>query len=83
MCGEKLVLEAFQKMYQPLLQCLESITSTDGWDGKGVIQASGLLKLLTNSTFLAAFHTIKNLFGFTNRLSLTLEGSDCDILKFF
>ena len=43
-CVEKnIVLEDFQNMYEPLVQCLESITSTDSWDSNIVIQASGLL----------------------------------------
>ena len=58
---KNIVLEDFQKMYEPLLQCLESITSTGGSDGNSVIQASGLLRSITNSTFCAAFHTIKYL----------------------
>ena len=62
---KNIVLEDFQKMYEPLLQCLEGITPTDGWDGNSVIQVSGLL------------------FGFTHRVSLTLQGSECDILKAF
>ena len=83
MGGKNIVLEDFQKIYEPVLQCLESITSTGGWDGNSGIQASGLLKSIANSTFIAAFHTIKCFFGFTHRLSLTLQGSDCDILKAF
>ena len=77
------VTEDFQKIYEPLLQCLEIITSTDGWDGNNVIQASELLKSITNSTFIAAFHTIKYFFGFIHRLSLTLQGFECNILKAF
>ena len=52
-------MEDFQKMYEPLLQCLGSITSTVGWDGNSVIQASGFLKSTANPTFIDNFHTIK------------------------
>ena len=78
---KNMVHEDFQKTSEQLLQYLEIITSTDGLDGNSVIQASGLLKSITNSTFIAAFHTIKYFFGFTYRLSLTLQGFECDILK--
>ena len=77
------VTENFQKIYEPLAQCLESITSTDGWDDNSVIQASRLLKSITNSTFIAAFHTVKYFFDFIHRLSLTLQGFECNILKAF
>ena len=80
---KNIVLKDFQKMYESLLQCLESITSTDGWDGNSVIQASGVLKSITNSTFIAVFHTIEYFFGFTHSLSWTLQGSECDILTTF
>ena len=81
MAGKNIVLEDFQKIYVTLLQCLESITSTDGWDRNGIVQVSRLLKSITNSTFITAFQTIKYFFGFTHRLSLTLQGSECDILS--
>ena len=82
--GEKKIIvpEDFLKMHEPLLQCLVSITSTDGWDGNSVIQASGLLKSKINSTFIAVFHTIKCFFGLAHRLSLILRGSECDIGDF-
>ena len=79
---KKIVFEDFYKLYGPLLQSIESIRS-NGWDDNSVIKVSGLLKLITNSTFIAAFHTIRYFFGFTHRLNLTLQCSECDILKFF
>ena len=69
-------------MYGPLLQCIESIRS-NGWDDNSFIRVSGLLKLITYSTFIAAFHKIRYFFGFTHRFNLTLRGSECDILKVF
>ena len=81
--GKNIVLEDFQNMYEPHLQCLESIKSTDGCDGSSVIQVSGFLKSLRNSTFIAVFHTIKHIFGVTHRLNSPLQGSDCDILEAF
>ena len=83
MGGKSIALEDFQKMYGPLLLCLESITSTSGLDANSVIQALGLLKSITNTYSIVAFHTIKYFFSFTHRLSLTLQGSECDILKAF
>ena len=83
MSGENFVLENFQKMYEPLLQCIESITSTDASNSNSFIQASGLLKSKTNYTFIASFHTIKYLFGFKHRWNLTLPCSECYILKAF
>ena len=79
---KSIVLKDFHKMYEPLLQCLESITTTDGWDGNSVIQASELLKSIANSTFIAAFHTIKY-FLWVHRLSLKWQGSERDILIAF
>ena len=38
---------------------------------------------ITNSTFIAAFHAIKYLFGLTHRLSFKVQGSECDIFKAF
>ena len=76
---KSIVLEDFHKMYEPFLQCLESITTTDGWDGNSVIQASELLKSIASSTFIAAFHTIKY-FLWVHRLR---QGSECDILIAF
>ena len=61
-------------IYEPLLKCLENITSIDGWDG---------LKSVKNSTLIAAFHKIKYFFGFSHRLSLKLKGSECNKLKAF
>ena len=83
MSGENFVLENFQKMYEPLLQCIESITSTDASNSNSFIQASGLLKSKTNYTFIASFHTIKYLFSFKHRWNLTLPCSECYILKPF
>ena len=82
MARKDIVLEDFQKMYVPLLQFLESITLIDSWDVNRVVQMLTLLKSITNSTFITAFPTIKNFFDFAQRLSLTLQGSDCDILSF-
>ena len=79
---KKIVFEDFWKMYGPLLQCIESIRS-NGWDDNSFIRVSGLLKLITYSTFIAAFHKIRYFFGFTHRFNLTLRGSECDILKVF
>ena len=70
-------------MYEPHLQCLESIKSTDSCDGSSIIQVSRFLDSFRNSTFIAPFHTIKHIFGVTHRLSSTLQGSDYDILKAF
>lgn len=50
MCRSNIALEDFQMIYEPLVQYLESITPTDGWDENSVIQALWLLKLLINST---------------------------------
>ena len=56
---KNILLENFQKMYEPILQSLESITSTDDWDGNSVIQALIILKSIANSTFIAVFNTTK------------------------
>ena len=78
-----LVLEDFDCMYEPLLDCLRNITLANGWDANSVLQASGLHENLTTALFIAAFHCTKRLFGFTRQLSICLQGSECDVFRGF
>ena len=56
------------------IACSKFLETWDDWDGNSVVQPPTLLKSITNSTFIAAFHTIKYFFGFTHKLSLALQG---------
>ena len=52
------VLEEVQLLYEPILQTLDTITSEKGWDHKTVDLANGLLKNITESTFLVAIKCV-------------------------
>ena len=55
------VLEEVQLLYEPILQTLDTITSEKGWDHKTVDLANGLLKNITESTFLVALNGVHTL----------------------
>jgi hypothetical protein len=46
-------------------------------------EACGHLKVICSSDFLAAFETVRYIFGFTKQLSLLLQGSTMDVLCAF
>ena len=60
------VLEEFQVLHEPILQTFETIISDKGWDCKTVDSANGLLKNITESTFLVALHVCSYTLSFTN-----------------
>ena len=75
-------IQDFNIMYEPLLTCLDAIACTkQGWDTKTVGEAYGLIKRITDSTFIACFQTVLHFFGYTKGLSCKLQGASLDIVK--
>ena len=76
-----MVLEEVQLLYEPILQTLDTITSEKGWDHKTVDLANGLLKNITESTFLVALNVCSYTLGFTKQLSSMLQGTAMDVIE--
>jgi len=79
------VLEDLHRMYQPIVSTLQDVVK-DGvrkWESKVLAEAYGLLRVVSSSDFLAAFETVRFIFGFTKQLSLLLQGSSMDVLAAF
>ena len=76
-----MVLEEVQVLYEPILQTFETIISDKGWDCKTVDSANGLLKNITESTFLVALYVCSYTIGFTKQLSLMLQGTTTDVIE--
>ncbi|CAC5396466.1 unnamed protein product [Mytilus coruscus] len=76
-------LGSFSTMYEPIISCLEEISSNVGrnCDKKAVIDAKGLLTKITDSTFIVSFQTVHNFFGYVSGLSRKLQGSTLDIVE--
>ena len=68
-------------MYEPLLYCLEAIGLERGWDSKAVTASNGLLKCMTDPTFIVCFQSVLHFYGYFSRLSQKLQGSSLDILQ--
>ena len=75
-------MDSFAELYPALISCLETISRNESheWDQKAIMEASGVLKTITSSGFIAAFHTNMYFFGFTKALSVQLQGTTEDIL---
>lgn len=82
-CEKITTLGSFSTMYEPIISCLEEISSNVGrtWDKKAVIDAKGLLTKITDSTFIVSFQTVHNFFGYVTGLSRKLQGSTLDIVE--
>ena len=76
-------LQEFDELYEALMCCFEEISSNESneWDTKSISDAYGLLKRITDSTFIIAFQTVHYFFGFTKGLSEKLQGSSLDIAE--
>ena len=75
-------IQDFHIMYEPLLNCLEAISCLEShWDAKAVTDAYGLMKRITDSTFIACFQTVNHFFGYTKGLSCKLQGSTLDVIQ--
>jgi len=71
----------FATMYEAILLCLEGIGQGNGsWDAKSRTEASGLLKSISSSDFIAAFQSNNYCLGYTKQLSILLQGASQDIL---
>ena len=75
-------IQDFNIMYEPLLTCLDAICLyRTRWDTKTVGEAYGLMKRITDSTFIACFQTVLHFSGYTKGLSCKLQGAALDIVK--
>jgi len=73
-------LQDFDDMYVPLLLCLQAISDETELDSKAKTESNGLLKRLTDSTFIACFQTVLYLFGHVKALGSKLQGSTLDVV---
>ena len=54
-------IQDFYIMYEPLFNCLEAISCLEShWDAKAVTDAYGLMKRITDPTFIACFQTVNH-----------------------
>ncbi|XP_052804678.1 52 kDa repressor of the inhibitor of the protein kinase-like [Mya arenaria] len=75
-------LRDFSSMYEPIVECLEAIGQLEsGWDTKAVTDAYGLLKKITDSTFIVCFQTVLHMFGYVIGISSKLQGTSLDIIQ--
>ena len=76
-----MVLGEVQVLYEPLLQTLETITLEKGWECKTVNLANGVLRNITDSTFLVALNVCSYTLGFTKQLSSMLKDTAMDVIE--
>lgn len=74
-------LHVFDEMYEPLLCCLEAIGLERRWDSKAVTESNGMLKRMTDPTFIACFQSVLHFYGYFSGLSKKLQGSSLDVLQ--
>ena len=74
-------LEDFRHLYEPLLDCLQFILTTTGWDMKTTTEANGLFCQITSTKFISAFVTCSYIFGYTKALSVKLQSSNIDVAQ--
>lgn len=74
-------IQVFNAMYQPIIDCLSAIGTERGWDTKAVTESQGLLKRITNATFIVCFQTAMYYYGYLNGLSRKLQGTALDLLQ--
>ncbi|CAC5365485.1 unnamed protein product [Mytilus coruscus] len=76
-------LGSFSTMYEPIISCLEEISSNVGrtWEKKAIIDPKGLLTKIIDSTFIVSFQAVHNFFGYVSGLSRKLQGSTLDIVE--
>jgi hypothetical protein len=69
-------------MYEPMIDCLEAICVVETfWDSKTVSEAYGLLKRITDPTFMVCLQTVLHMFGYIRGLSIKLQGTTKDIVQ--
>jgi hypothetical protein len=60
-------------MYEPLvLCCLEAIGLERGWGSKAVTESNGLLKCMTDPTFIVCFQSVLHFYGYFSGISQKL-----------
>ena len=74
------ILVNFDDMFEPIIGCFETIASAPSWDAKVSTEAYGLLKKVTDHTFVVCFQVVLHIFGYIKGLSIKLQGSELDIL---
>ena len=68
-------------MYEAFIICLDAIGMLEpNWDTKAMGDAYGLMRRITDPTFIASFQTVLYFFGYTKGLSKKLQGSSIDIV---
>ena len=67
---ENINLKNFINKVEPLLQCLQCMTTEPGWDMKTVTDANGFLSSLTLSKIVCAFCVCREILAFTKPLSV-------------
>ena len=78
------MLEDLDTLYVPIITTLQRIVKDKtACDSKVLAEAYGHLKVICASEFLAAFETVRYIFGYTKQLSLLLQGSTMDLLVAF
>jgi hypothetical protein len=76
------VLQDLVEMYVPIVETLEAIGANEsGWDVKSSSDAFGLMKRLTDSTFIIALQTAIHFFRYTKGLSTKLQGRVLDVVE--
>ena len=72
----------FNEMYEPVLDCLDAIGSVEScWDAKTLTIAYGLMKSITDHTFIVIFHTVLHFFRYMIGLRIKLQGSILEIVQ--
>ncbi|XP_071123548.1 52 kDa repressor of the inhibitor of the protein kinase-like [Mytilus edulis] len=74
-------IQVFNAMYQPIIDCLSAIGTERGWDTKAITESQGLLKRITDATFIVCFQTAMYYYGYLNGLSRKLQGTALDLLQ--
>ncbi|WAQ94737.1 LOW QUALITY PROTEIN: P52K-like protein [Mya arenaria] len=75
-------LDDFEQMYEALILCLDAIATQERrWDSNTVVEANGVLKKITDSSFIMCFTTVHYYFGYFSGLSKKLQGSSTDIIQ--
>jgi len=71
----------FDDMFEPITDCLQTISSAPFWDAKTSTDAYCMLKRVTDHTFIVCFQVILHMFGYIKGLSMKLQGSSLDIIQ--
>ena len=73
--------EVFLDFYEPLVQCLEEISTSPDWNHESKNDAQSFLLALTRFPFVFSLVVTKEVLGYTNALSAKLQGRYVDMVK--